>query len=205
MQKYIQRKVLIWHGFTNHFKVLVAMASDPLRQLHVFWHNGYPLCMDSTEVGVLKEPNNVGLHPLLESREGSNLDAKGGGVLLHKTPGKTLEGQLLDQKFSGPLISPDLLQSHRPWSVFLFLYLIRCISFLDDRLKTMIIKTYVELEFNFTFLGAFPPEDFLAVCLTRAMTFRRFNQQLQYPFLKTELPFQYLLERAHTIIGRDCA
>ena len=117
------------------------MASDPLRQLHVFWHNGYPLCMDSTEVGVLEEPNNVSLHPLLESREGSNLDAKGGGVLLHKTPGKTLEGQLLDQQLSGPLISPDLLQSHRPWSVFLFLYLIRCISFLDDRLKTTIIKT----------------------------------------------------------------
>ena len=119
----------------------MSLSPDPLCQLHVFWHDGHPLSVKSTEIGILKEPNNVSLHPLLESREGSNLDAKGGGVLLHKTPGKTLEGQLLDQQLSGPLVSPDLLQSHRPWSVFLFLYLIRCSSFLDNHLKTMTIKT----------------------------------------------------------------
>ena len=88
--------------------------------------------MDSTEVGVLEEPNNVSLHPLLESREGSNLDAKGGGVLLHKTPGKTLEGQLLDQQLSGPLIS---FRATVPGLYFFFFISSGAVVFLTTILK----------------------------------------------------------------------
>ena len=67
------------------------MSPDPLCQLHVFWHDGHPLGVDGTEVGVLKEANNEGLRPLLQGRERGNLDAEGVGVLLHKTPGQSLE------------------------------------------------------------------------------------------------------------------
>ena len=69
----------------------MSMAPDPLRQLHVFWHDGHPLGVDSTEVGVLKEADNVSLHPLLQGGERGNLDAEGVNVLLHKTPGQSLE------------------------------------------------------------------------------------------------------------------
>ena len=69
----------------------MSMAPDPLRQLHVFWHDGHPLSENSTEVGILKEPNNVSLDPLLQGGEGGNLDAEGVGVLLHKTPGQSLD------------------------------------------------------------------------------------------------------------------
>ena len=69
----------------------MSMCPDPLCQLHVLWHDGYPLCVNSTEVGVLKEPNYVGFHSLLESREGGNLDAEGGGIIQHNTPSKSLE------------------------------------------------------------------------------------------------------------------
>ena len=72
----------------------ISISPDPLGQLHVFRHDGHPLGMDGTEVGVLKEPNNVGLHSLLESGEGGGLDAEGGGILQHQTPGKSLERQM---------------------------------------------------------------------------------------------------------------
>ena len=67
------------------------MAPDPLSQLHVFRHYGHPLGVNSTEVGVLKEADNVSLHPLLQGGERGNLDAEGVGVLLHKTPEQSLE------------------------------------------------------------------------------------------------------------------
>ena len=73
----------------------MSISPDPLRQLHVLWHDGHPLGVDSTEVGVLKEPNNVSLHPLLQGGEGGDLDAEGVGVLLHKTPGQPLERKML--------------------------------------------------------------------------------------------------------------
>ena len=69
----------------------MSMAPDPLSQLHVFRHDGHPFGVDSAEVGVLKEADNVSLHPLLQGRERGNLDAEGVGVLLHKTPGQSLD------------------------------------------------------------------------------------------------------------------
>ena len=69
----------------------MSMSPDPLCQLHVFWHDGHSLGVDSTEVGVLKQPDNVSLDPLLQGRQRGNLDAEGGSVLLHKTPRQTLE------------------------------------------------------------------------------------------------------------------
>ena len=69
----------------------MSMSPDPLRQLHVLWHDSHPFSMDCTEVGVLKQPNNISLHPLLQGREGCCLDTEGGGILQHQTPGKSLE------------------------------------------------------------------------------------------------------------------
>ena len=69
----------------------MSLSPDPLCQLHVFWHDGHPLSVNSTEIGILKEPNNVSLDPLLQGRQSGNLDAEGGSVLLHKTPRQSLE------------------------------------------------------------------------------------------------------------------
>ena len=72
-----------------------CMSPDPLRQLHVLWHDSHPFSMDCTEVGVLKQPYNISLHPLLQSREGCCLDTEGGGILQHQTPGKSLERKVI--------------------------------------------------------------------------------------------------------------
>ena len=87
-------KVFIKMNFTTaptYCYSSMSMSPNPLRQLHVFWHDSHPLSMNCTEVGVLKQPYNISLHPLLESREGCCLDAEGGGILQHQTPGKSLE------------------------------------------------------------------------------------------------------------------
>ena len=54
--------------------------------------------MDSTEVGVLEEPHEVGLTGLLESHHSGALEAEVGLEVLGDLSDQTLEGKLQERK-----------------------------------------------------------------------------------------------------------
>ena len=73
---------------------LGTLSPDPPGQLDVLGHDGDPLGVDGTEVGVLEEPHEVGLAGLLESHHGGALEAEVGLEILSDLSDETLEGQL---------------------------------------------------------------------------------------------------------------
>ena len=73
---------------------LGALSSDPPGQLDVLGHDGDPLGVDGTEVGVLEESHEVGLTSLLESHHGGALEAEVGLEVLSDLSDEPLEGEL---------------------------------------------------------------------------------------------------------------
>ena len=67
--------------------------------------------MDGTQVGVLEQPNQVGLRGFLESRDGRRLEPQISLKLLSNLTNQTLEGQLPDQQLGGLLEPSDLTES----------------------------------------------------------------------------------------------
>ncbi|KAG6382519.1 hypothetical protein SASPL_157813 [Salvia splendens] len=87
---------------------LSALASDPPSELNVLGHNGHPLSMNGTEVGVLEQPNQVGLRRLLQRRHGGALEPEIRLEVLCDLTNQALERQLADEELSGLLVLPDL-------------------------------------------------------------------------------------------------
>ena len=75
-----------------------STPSDPLCQLHVFWHNGHSLRVNGTQVGVLKQLYDITFSPLLKCNKGASLDTKIWSILLNDAPDEALERQLPDQQ-----------------------------------------------------------------------------------------------------------
>ena len=73
--------------------------------------------MDGTEVGVLKEANQVGLAGLLESHDSRALESEVSLEVLGNLPDQALEGQLADEELSGLLVPPDLPKGNCAWPV----------------------------------------------------------------------------------------
>ena len=98
---------------------LSPLSADPSGKLDVLGHDGDPLGVDGAEIGVLKEPDEIGLCCLLDSHDGGTLEPKVGLEVLGDFPHKTLEGKLPDEKLGGLLVSPDLPEGDcaRPESV----------------------------------------------------------------------------------------
>lgn len=67
--------------------------------------------MDSAQVGVLKEGDEVGLDGLLKSTDGGGLEAEVRLEVLSNLTNQTLEGQLPDQELSRLLVATDLTES----------------------------------------------------------------------------------------------
>jgi hypothetical protein len=67
--------------------------------------------VDGTEVGVLKEGDEVSLNGLLESTNGRRLEAKIGLEVLGDFTDQALEGQLADQEFGRLLVTTNLTES----------------------------------------------------------------------------------------------
>merc|ERR1719285_302873 len=112
--------------------------------------------MDGAEVSVLKESHKVSLASLLKSHHSRTLESQVSLEVLSNLTNQPLEGQLSDQQLCGFLVPPDLPESNcaRPVAVGL-LHTPSCRSRFASSLGCQ--------------LGAFPPVDFLAVCLVRAM------------------------------------
>merc|ERR1719203_2775447 len=105
-------------------KTLIIFTTNPFSQLHVFGHEGDPVSVYAAEIGVLKESHYVALHGVLQSYQCHGLISDALADFLGDLPDKALEGSFLYEKFRGPLIAPDLLQSQLPRSESL-LFLLR--------------------------------------------------------------------------------
>ena len=75
-----------------------SLSPDPPSKLDVLGHDGDPLGVDGTEVGVLEEPHEVGLTGLLESHNGRALEAEVGLEILGDLSDQTLERKLQERK-----------------------------------------------------------------------------------------------------------
>ncbi len=95
---------------------LRALATDAAGKLDVLGEDSDTLGVDSAEVGVLEETDEVSLRSLLESHDGRGLEAKIGLEVLGDLTDETLEGELAEQKLGGLLVPPDLTEgdSARP-------------------------------------------------------------------------------------------
>ena len=64
--------------------------------------------MDGAEVGVLEQPDEVGLGCLLQGHDGGALEAEVGLEVLCDLSDEALEGQFPDQELGGLLVASDL-------------------------------------------------------------------------------------------------
>jgi len=90
---------------------LSPLSTDPPGELDVLGHDGDTLGVDGAQVGVLEQPDQVGLAGFLESSNSGRLEPEIGFEILSDFPHQTLEGQLPDEKLSGLLVSSDLPES----------------------------------------------------------------------------------------------
>jgi len=94
-----------------HWSFLCTLATDPPGQLDVLGHDGDTLGVDGAQVGVLEQPNQVGLAGLLQGTDGSGLEPQVSLEILSNLPDQPLEGQLADEQLGGLLVTPDLTES----------------------------------------------------------------------------------------------
>ena len=73
--------------------------------------------MDSAQVGVFEETDEVSFASLLEGHNGRALEAEVSLEILCDFTDKTLEWQFADEKFSRFLVSTDLTESDCSWPV----------------------------------------------------------------------------------------
>merc|ERR1719422_1235792 len=85
--------------------------------LGILGHDGDPLGVDCAEVGVLKEPHQIGLTCFLKSSDSRTLEPQVSLEVLGNLTDQALEGQLSDEELSGLLVSSDLTKSHGTRSV----------------------------------------------------------------------------------------
>jgi len=91
---------------------LGALATDPPGQLDVLGHDGDPLGVDGTQVGVLEESHEVGLTGFLQGHHGGALEPEVGLEVLSDLPHQTLERQLANEELGRLLVASDLSEGH---------------------------------------------------------------------------------------------
>lgn len=75
------------------------------------------LGVDSTQVGVFKQGDQVSFDGFLQSTDSRRLESQVGLEVLSDFSNQSLERQLSDQKFSGLLESSDFSQGHGTWLI----------------------------------------------------------------------------------------
>ena len=109
--------VLLPEGNNGGVGDLGSLSSDTSSQLDVLGHDGDPLGVNGTQVGVLEESNEVSLTSLLQSHHRGTLESKIGLEVLSDLTDKTLERQLPQEELGRLLVSPDLSESDGSRSV----------------------------------------------------------------------------------------
>ena len=114
--------------------------------------------MDSTQIGIFKKANQIGLTCLLQSTNSCTLEAQICFEVLSNFSHQTLKGELADQKFSGLLIASDFTECHSTRPVTMrFLHP-------SSRGRTLASGFCSQL-----FPGCFTTVDLWAVCFVRTM------------------------------------
>ncbi len=90
--------------------ILRTFTADTAGQLNVLGHDCHTLGVDSTQVCVLKETNQVSLSGLLQGQDGRSLESKITLEVLGDLTNQSLEGQLSDEKVGRLLVSTDLTE-----------------------------------------------------------------------------------------------
>ena len=93
---------------------LGTFAANATRELDVLRHDGDALGMDSAQVRVFKETDEVSLGGLLQGHDSRGLEAEVGLEVLGNLAHKTLEGQFPDEQLCALLVTADLTESHGP-------------------------------------------------------------------------------------------
>lgn len=78
--------------------------------------------MDGAEVGVLKQPNQVGLRGLLQSKNALRLEAKIRLEVLGNLANQTLKRKFAEQELSRLLITTNLTKRNSAWPVTMGLF-----------------------------------------------------------------------------------
>lgn len=90
---------------------LSTLATNSARQLDVFGHDGNPLGVDRTQIGVLEQSNEVGLASFLQGHHGGALESEIGLEILSDLTDQSLERELADQQLRALLVATDLTKS----------------------------------------------------------------------------------------------
>ena len=96
---------------------LSTLTTDTAGKLDVLGHDGDPLGVDSAQVGVLEQTDEVSLAGLLESHDSRGLEPEVSLEILSNFSDESLEGQLSDEKLGRFLVTSDLSKSNGSWSV----------------------------------------------------------------------------------------
>ena len=79
---------------------LCPFTTDAASELDVLGHDGDPLGMDGSQVGVLKQTHQVSLSSFLEGEHSAGLESQVSLEVLGNLTHKPLEGQLADEQLS---------------------------------------------------------------------------------------------------------
>ncbi|GMS79369.1 hypothetical protein PENTCL1PPCAC_1544 [Pristionchus entomophagus] len=90
---------------------LGAFPSDTTCQLDVLGHDCHSFGMDGTEIGVLKQTDEICFSCLLKSSHGSRLETEIRLEILSDLTNQTLERELANQKLGRFLVTSDLTES----------------------------------------------------------------------------------------------
>jgi len=89
--------------------------------------------VDSAQIGVLKQTDEVSLTGLLESSNSSRLEPEISFEILSNFSHETLEGQLPDEELGRLLVSSDLAESDGSWPV--------SVGLLDEELSRLLVSS----------------------------------------------------------------
>jgi len=113
----LQTKLDIYCGILRTRVSYRTLSSQPAGKLDVLALDGNTLGVDSAQVGVLEEGDEVSLNGLLKSTDGGRLEAEVRLEVLCDLTNKTLEGELADEQLGGLLVTTDLTESDGSWLV----------------------------------------------------------------------------------------
>jgi hypothetical protein len=97
--------------------ILRTLSSQSAGELDILGLNSDTLGMDSAQVGILEQADQVGLNGFLKSANGGRLEAEIGLEILRNLTNETLEGELSDEELSRLLVATDLTESDSSWLV----------------------------------------------------------------------------------------